>query len=48
MSKHFSMGAINKITDSYEHPKIASNKLVCNSCQKPKCKCVRITDFFKI
>ena len=28
--------------------KNAYNKLLCNSCQKPKCKCVRITDFFKI
>ena len=36
MSKHFSMGAINKTTNNYEYPKIASkkNKYKCPDCEK--------------
>jgi adenosyl cobinamide kinase/adenosyl cobinamide phosphate guanylyltransferase len=36
MSNHFSMGAINKITNKYEYPKIANkiNKYKCPSCEK--------------
>ena len=36
MSKHFSMGAINKTTNNYEYPKIAnkSNKYKCPFCEK--------------
>ena len=35
-SSHFSMGAINKITNKYEYPKIANkiNKYKCPSCDK--------------
>ena len=36
MSNHFSMGAINKITNKYEYPRIANkiNKYKCPSCEK--------------
>jgi competence CoiA-like predicted nuclease len=36
MSYHFSMGAINKLTNNYEHPKIANKKYkyICPSCEK--------------
>lgn len=36
MANHFSMGAINKITNNYEYPKIATknNKYKCPSCEK--------------
>ncbi len=36
MSNHFSMGAINKITQEYEYSKIAirGNKYKCPSCEK--------------
>jgi hypothetical protein len=36
MSNHFSMGAINKVTQEYEYPKIAirGNKYKCPSCEK--------------
>ena len=36
MSHHFSMGAINKITNKYEYPKIANkiNKYKCPCCEK--------------
>ena len=36
MSKHFSMGAINKATNNYEYPKIANkiNKYKCPFCEK--------------
>ena len=36
MSNHFSMGAINKITNKYEYPKIANkiNKYKCPCCEK--------------
>ena len=37
MSQHFSIGAINKITNDYEYPKIATkgkNKYKCPSCDK--------------
>jgi hypothetical protein len=36
MSYHFSMGAINKITNKYEYPKIANkiNKYMCPCCEK--------------
>lgn len=37
MSNHFSMGAINKITNKYEYPKIATkgkNKYKCPFCEK--------------
>jgi hypothetical protein len=36
MYNHFSMGAINKITNKYEYPKIANkiNKYKCPSCEK--------------
>ena len=36
MSNHFSMGAINKITNKYEYPKIANkiNKYKCPFCEK--------------
>jgi hypothetical protein len=36
MSNHFSMGAINKTTNSYEYPKIANkiNKYKCPFCEK--------------
>jgi hypothetical protein len=36
MSNHFSMGAINKITNNYEYPKIANkiNKYKCPFCEK--------------
>ena len=36
MSNHFSMGAINKLTNNYEYPKIAnkSNKYKCPFCEK--------------
>jgi hypothetical protein len=33
MSKHFSMGAINKRTDKYEYPRIAQ-KYLCPECKK--------------
>lgn len=36
MSNHFSMGAINKVTNNYEYPKIATgqNKYKCPFCEK--------------
>jgi hypothetical protein len=37
MSNHFSMGAINKTTNKYEYPRIATkgkNKYKCPCCEK--------------
>ena len=37
MSYHFSMGAINKLTNNYEYPKIATrgkDKYKCPCCEK--------------
>ena len=36
MSYHFSMGAINKLTNNYEYPKIANkkHKYICPSCEQ--------------
>ncbi len=44
MSHHFSMGAINKLTNEYEYPKIAEkgNKYMCPECKKDVNFCTAI------